>query len=262
MANKLAKSANRLLKRSAESWIDAFISERSIAQEWIHVGAMDGGVTAGCPASSDSKKRSMVRIADVNMPGGDIWPLCLRMATQAKVGVIVDQQLFVYGTVRVMANGATLPHGLVLKDDGPSLGFVTTRATFILPGHRQAARRLEDVTPVRIMTIHAIHEALNHRMMLRQIKFPLHVEMALETRGGVFPGIDNQVRCAAGPDMFTARSVAGLATTLARHGGTFDVQTGVRAGWEFADNIGMAIGAGLITHVVRARNLKRGYDRG
>jgi hypothetical protein len=99
-------------------------------------------------------------------------------------------------------------------------------------------------------------------MMLGQIEFGLHVEVALETGRGIFSGIDDETGRAAGPDVFTAGAVAGFASSLALHGGALDLEARVRAARKFADDVRMTIGARLITDVVRAGNLKRGCDRG
>jgi len=214
------------------------------------------------PTGAQLEKLSVVCIADVNFTGGDVWSLRLRMAAQAKVRVIVHQQLFIDGTVRVMANRATLAHRLVLKDKGACLGHVTAFTTLVLPSHRQAALRLEDVAPVRIVAIHAIHEAFGDRMMLGQIEFRLDVEMALEAGGRVLAGIDNETSRAARPDVFAARTVTGFASALPRHCRIPNMQPGMGAGGKFADNVRMAIGAGLIPDVVRAGNFKRSHDRG
>lgn len=204
----------------------------------------------------------MVCVADVNVAGRDIGSLCLSVAAEAKVRVVVHQQFFIDGPVRVVTNRATLAQSFVLEDKGSCLRLVAAGTTLILPGHRQPACRLENVTAVWIVAIDAIHVAFSDRMMLRQIEFRLHVEVALETGRGIFSGIDDETGAAAGPDMFAAGPVAGFATALARHGSAFDVQTGVWAGRKFADDIGVAIGARLVAHVVRAGNFKRGHERG
>ena len=49
---------------------------------------MDCGMAAGGPAGPHLKKSSVVRVADVNVAGGNIRALDLRVATQAKVRVI------------------------------------------------------------------------------------------------------------------------------------------------------------------------------
>lgn len=149
-------------------------------------------MTAGGPACPHLEKLGVIRVANVNVACGNAGSLGLRMATEAKVWVIGHEQLFVDGTMRVMAGRAALAHGLVLKDKGPRLRLVTLRATLILPRHGQATGRLEDVAAVRIVAIHAIHETFDDRMMLGEIEFGLHVEVALEAGRGVFPGIDDE----------------------------------------------------------------------
>lgn len=219
-------------------------------------------MTAGRPAGADLEHRCMVRVADEDVTGCNSLSLVLRMASQAQVWIVVHEQLLVDGAVRVMANRATLAQGLVFEDNGPSLRLVTSGATFILPRHGQAALRLEDIAAVRIMAIHTIHETFRDGMMLRQIKFGLHVQMALETGGGIFAGIDNESSIAAGPDMFAAGAVAGFTTSLPRHGRILNIQPRMRARGKFADYFRMAIRAGLVADVMRARNLERRHDRG
>ncbi len=204
----------------------------------------------------------MIGIADVNVPGGNSWPLILRMATETEVRIVIHKQLLVDGPMRAMTRRATFAQGLVFKDKGPSLGLVTSRATLILPCHGQAACRLKDVAPMWIMAVHTIHETFNDRMMLRQIEFGLHVQMALETGLGLFPRIDDESNSAAGADMFAAGPVARLATTLPRHGRVLNVQPRVRAEGKFAHDVGMAIRACLVTDVMRAGNHKRRHDHG
>lgn len=203
----------------------------------------------------------MVRAADENVAGRNIGPLGLGVTTQAKVQTVVHEQLFVYGSMRVVTRGATLAQRFVLKDHGPGLCLVTTRAAFVLPSHCEATCRLEDVAAVRVVAIHAIHEAFSHRMMLRQIEFRLDVEMALETGVRFFAGVDNEGGAAAGADMFAARSVAGFTTALPRHSRALNMQARMRAGGKFADDVGVAIGAGLVADVVCAGNLKRCHNR-
>ena len=202
----------------------------------------------------------MVRVADENVAGWNVWSLRLGMATEAKVGVVVHQQLFINGTVRVVTNRAAFAQRLVFKDERPRLRLVTARATFILPCHCQAALRFEDVSAVRVVAIHAVHIAFDDRMMLRQIEFGLHVQMTLETGSGIFSRIDDESGRAAGPNMFAARTMAGLASALSRRGRAFDMQPRMRTGGEFADNPGVAIRACAVADVVRARDFKRSHN--
>ena len=184
------------------------------------------------------------------------------MATETKVGIVVYQQLFINGTVRVVTNRAALPQCLVLKDKGPRLRLMTARATLILPRHCQAALRFKDVSSVRVVAIHAVHIAFNDRMMLRQIEFGLSVQMALETGCGIFSRIDDEAGRATTSNMFAAWTVAGLASALPCHGCALDMQPRVRAGREFADNLRVTIRACAVADVVRTRNFKRSHNRG
>ena len=138
--------------------------------------------------------------------------------------------------MRVVANRAALAHCLVLKHNGPRLRLMTGRATLILPRHCQAALGFEDVSAVRVVAIHAIHIAFIDRMMLRQTELRLHIQMTLETGGGIFSRIDDKSGRAATPDMFAARTVARFATALPCHGRAFDMQPRMCAGREFAHN--------------------------
>ena len=69
----------------------------------------------------------------------------------------------------------------MLEDKWPGLVAMALRATFVLPRHGQPARRFHDVAAVRIMALHAVHVPFDNRMMLRQIKFGVDVEMTLKT---------------------------------------------------------------------------------
>lgn len=204
----------------------------------------------------------MVRVTNENMAGGNIRSLGLRVAAQAKIGVVVHEQFLIDGTMRVMTNGASFTHGFVFENHRACLRLVTTRAALILSRHRQAALGLENVAPVRVMAIHAIHESFHDGMVLRQTELRLDVQMALETGGRLFAWVNDEGSRAAGPNMFAARPVAGFAAALPSHGRAFDVQARVGAGREFPEDIAVAIGAGLVADVVRAGNGKRRHSRG
>lgn len=176
------------------------------------------------------------------------------MAAQAKVGVIINKHFLVDRTMRVVADRAAFAHRFMLENKRARLGHVALRATLILPRHGQAALRFEDVTAVRVVAIHAIHVAFDDRMMLRQVKFRLYVQMTLKTGLRFFTGVDDEAGLAAGMDMLAARAVAGLATALAGHRRIFNMQARVRASREFSDNIRMAIGAGPVADVMRSGN--------
>ena len=154
----------------------------------------------------------MERGADVNIsaPGLD-----LGVAFQAKVRVVLDQQFSIDRAVRAMTNGAAFAHGFVLENKGTRLFPMTLGATFILPRHRQAAGRFENIRPVRIVTLHAIHFAFENRMVMRELKLGVRFEMALKTGGGILPGIDDEP-AAWGSHVFAGGAMASLATGSAR----------------------------------------------
>ena len=137
---------------------------------------------------------------------------------------------------------------------------MTLGAAFILPRHREAARRFHDVAAVRIVALHAIHPAFDDGMMLRQIKFRVRFEMALETGGRVFAGIENKFARTTGLDVQTARPVTGFAASLPSHR-AFKVNARVRAGGKFLRDGGVAIGAGFVADEMSTGNFRRRENR-
>jgi hypothetical protein len=133
--------------------------------------------------------------------------LVLRMASQAKVRVALDKHFAVDRAVRVVTRGATLAHGFVLEHNRARLFTMTLGAAFVAPRHRQSAGGFENVVAMRVVALNTIHFALNHGMMLGQIKFSLNFEVALKTRCRVFAGINDEFVLAAF-DVFAARAVA------------------------------------------------------
>jgi hypothetical protein len=133
--------------------------------------------------------------------------LVLRMASQAKVRVALDKHFAVDRAVRVVTRGATLAHGFVLEHNRARLFTMTLGAAFVAPRHRQSAGGFENVVAMRVVALNTIHFALNHGMMLGQIKFGLDFEVALKTRRRVFAGINDEFVLAAF-DVFAGRAVA------------------------------------------------------
>ena len=139
--------------------------------------------------------------------------LVLRMASQAKVRVALDKHFAVDRAMWVVTRGTTLAHGFVLehswmlKCDRARLLAMTLGAAFVAPRHRQSAGGFENVVAMRVVALNTIHFALNHGMMLGQIKFSLDFEVALKTRRRVFAGINDEFVLAAF-DVFAGRAVA------------------------------------------------------
>lgn len=159
----------------------------------------------------------MNNVADVNVSGGDIRALNLRMAPQAKIRVALDEHFLVDRAVWIMANDAAFAQRRMFKDERSCLVAMTLRAAFILPRHRQSSRRSENVAAVRVVALHAVHVAFDDRMVLRQIKLRVHVEMTLKTGRRVIVWIDDELRRAAGFDVFATWPMAGFAAGLSNH---------------------------------------------
>lgn len=190
---------------------------------------MNRRVTAGCPTCRHLQKRRVVRIPDENMPRGNVCSLYLRVTAHAKVGIIIDEQFLVDRTVRIVADRATLVHRFMLENKWPRLRLVALRTTLVLPRHRQSALRLEYVAAVRVVAIHTAHVAFDHRMMLWQVEFRLHVQMALKAGIRLFSRVDDEGRIAAGADMLAAGAVARFTAALSTHRRVLNMQARVRA---------------------------------
>src|SRR5579863_6299048 len=102
------------------------------------------------------------------MARGHVGTLCLRMTTETEIGIVFDEQHPVDRSMGVVTNRATFPQRFVFKDKWTSLCLMALRAGLVLTGHRQTARRFKNIAAMWIMTIHAIHMALDDRMMLWQ----------------------------------------------------------------------------------------------
>ena len=218
-------------------------------------------MAAGSPARPDLQKRRMIRVADVDVSGGNIRPLHLRVAAQAKIRVACDKHLLVDRAVGIVAGGATFAHRRMLENKRAHLVAMTLRAAFVLPRHRESVRRFQNVAAVRVMALHAIHVAFDHGMVLRQTEFRVDIEMALKAGCGVVVRIDDEFCAAAGLDVLAAGAVAGFAAGLADHRRIFKMDARVRAGGKFPDKVRVAIRAGLVAGVMRAGDFERHDDR-
>jgi hypothetical protein len=170
---------------------------------------MHCGVAAGAPTGSLAQVGRVISLADVNLSASNAWALILRVAFQAKVRVIFRQHLAIDGTVWVMANGAAFAERFVLENKWPRLLAMTTRTTLVQSRHGKAASRFENIEAMWIMALDTIHSAFDDGMALRQIEFCVGLEMALETSGRVFAGINDEFSpTAARFDMLASGSVA------------------------------------------------------
>jgi hypothetical protein len=229
-------------------------------QPRVHVRAVDGTVAARRPTRAPAqieKKGRVIDGADENSSA----LLILRMASQAKVRVGLDEHLFVDRTVRVVTSGATFAQRFVLEHHGPGLLAVTRGASLVEPRHRQPARGFENVAAVRVVALHAVHAAFGDGMMLRQIEFSVRLQMALKTRGRVFARIDDELAAtAAGLDVQAARPVTRLAPALSGHRRAVEMHPRVRARREHAHVIRMALETCAVADVSCPGDFGRGKD--
>ncbi len=153
-----------------------------------------------------------------------MWPgifLLLEMAFQTKRRVAFIQQALVDGTVRRMADGATLPQRLVLIHKWAALLRVTLEAGFVSAQECKAAgfelllnirrRAFDRDAFVHLMTIRAAHFAFQHRMMMRQCERCANFQVTLETGFWRLSWIDNRAGAAARLYMQTPWPVARFA---------------------------------------------------
>lgn len=143
----------------------------------MNVRAVHGSVTPGGRAVALPQEEGVIHFTNHHAPArsGN-----LRMTLQTRVGITLQQQLAVHRSVRNVTSGAPFPHRFVLEDKVPRLLFVTLGAGLIQLGHSQSTRRLHNILPVGIVTIDAVHLALEHRMMRGQAKLRVHPHVTTE----------------------------------------------------------------------------------
>ena len=109
---------------------------------------------------------------------------------------------------------AAFAHGLVVKHMRPRLLTVTLRAFIVHPRHAHALR-IVNILTMRVVATNTTHATFFERMMIGQIELRFFINMALETRFGIFAWIDDELTdAAASVDVEAAGTVAAF-TTLA-----------------------------------------------
>ena len=169
-----------------------------------------------------------------------------------------------------MAAHATLSERFVLENKRSALRSVTLEAGFVLAeqGGSAALERLgkirsaafDRVPFVRIMAIGATDFPLEHRMMMRQIEFRLHLQVALETSRRRLARINDGPRRATAFHVQTSRPVTRFAANVLRIG-AFRFQARVRRRRETFRDRFMARCAFFRADKLRARNTGRRHDR-
>ena len=65
----------------------------------------------------------------------------------------------------------------MLENKGTRLLAMALRTGLILPRHRQATGRFENIFAMRIVALNTIHPAFDHRMMLRQVELGVNLQV-------------------------------------------------------------------------------------
>lgn len=219
-------------------------------------------VAPGGPARAAFDKVPVRHFADHEIIRRHIWPLHLQMTFQAQVIIALDQKLPIYRPMRPMTRGAPFPHRFVLENKWTALLSMTLRASFIQAGHRKPSSRFHDVVPMGVMAAHAVHVPFDDRMMLRQVEFRMHIEMALKTRRRVLARVyDKTSPSAANAHMFARRSVTRFTPAHMREFDIVLVEAPVRAVWKRSRNIRVTLNAGSVADEIRSRYMRRRNHR-
>jgi len=117
--------------------------------------------------------------------------LDLGMTAQTKVGIADGEQLRIDRAMGCVAGGATLAQCRVFENERSGLFPVTVGTGFIEARHGQPTGRLKDVSSMWVVALNTIHLALGHRVVFRQMKLCVYLEMTFVTGLGVLARIDN-----------------------------------------------------------------------
>jgi len=108
---------------------------------------------------------------------------------------------------------------------------------------------------MRVVALHAIHPSFDHRVMLRQIKFTMHIKVALEAGARVLSRIHYKFPSSPSRShMLTRRSMTRLATCDLREFNIPLIESPVSARWKCPYDVRVTIHTSRVTHKVRARN--------
>ena len=124
-------------------------------------------------------------------------------------------------------------------------------ALLVQPGHRQTAGRLHDVQAVGIVALHAIHLALKHRVMLRQVELRMDIEVALQATGRILARVVNEGPGACG-DMPAGGAMARFTAIDAGELNVIPAEFAVGAGGKNSRNVGVAIEAVFVPNKMSA----------
>ena len=163
--------------------------------------------------------------------------------------------------MRAVTNRAALAHCLMLEDKRSRLIAMTSRTRLIESRQAKATSRFHDVSTMRIVALNTVHLAFNHRMMLRQRKLRVRLQVALKAGGRIITGIQNKLSLTAPHlDVFAPRTMTCFAPALSNLCVRNELHASVRTRWENLDVVGMTLEARLVTDVSGAGNGRADHD--
>src|SRR5512140_3411967 len=136
-------------------------------------------MTTGAPAGALAQQLGVGDLADVDLAGSHAAALNLGVASEAEVRIGLGQKLAVQRAMRIVAGCAAFTHRLMLKNEGTGLFAMTLLAALVHARHCEPGCRFENVAPVRVVALGAIHAALRQWVMLRQAELRLDISVAL-----------------------------------------------------------------------------------
>ena len=144
----------------------------------------------------------------------------------------------------------------------PRLLAMTARTGVIPAREEQARRRLANVPSVRVVALHAIHLPLRHRMMMRQPKLRLRLDMTRETCRRILARIhDGPPASAAQFDMPAAWTVTRFTARLPGEPQIVLVKPRMRTRRKRPRNVRVAIRATAVPDEMRPGHRRRRSDR-
>lgn len=160
-----------------------------------------------------------------------------------------------------MANHTALAQRFVFENDRTGFPAMALGAALIKPRHGQPARGLKNVAAMRIVALDAIHPAFRNRMVLRQLKLGVNLQVALLANRWIFAGVDDEILSAARRNMFAAGAVTQFASRIAGAAGRGQPDARMRTGGELPHQRSMTVCTSFIAHLMRAGNFGNHGDR-
>ncbi len=135
---------------------------------------------------------------------------------------------------------------------------MTRRAGIIASRHAERAARLVNVHAVGIVALDAVQFPFDHRMMIRQLKSRVGLEMAIETSLGVLAWIYNESPPPSPRrDMAAPGAVTGLAPRVLNAVFRRIMESRMGARGKRLGDVRMTVGTGLVTNENRAFDFRR-----